>query len=384
MRARVGIRYGSEIIIIDELKTLQLDAYRLILDNLLACGAFWDGMLLAREALKVFPDNVELKDTQQILVDAFRDRSKSFVENTAKSKKKADMIYQSREGRIYQKRYPWMDEKLFIRTPALVKQANKSLKKRGIEVRPVIFDTPGNISSAKVSGAKKFDVGPLGVFALRDFAPDELVMIDDCITGVSNIPSSHLQHCDACHASIIAPYIHPQDIVRPTCCTRVAFCSRTCHDTAVNSYHSVLCGKDIDWVYQPLDTLIPTNGTGVDWIPAMFLRFASIILATQRKNKNTYSEHPLQHPLVARMTANYPNKQLSGSSFVWRWHENVVAPTKILLQLGVDIYVDAGWSQEVVQTLYWRCENNANLSFTDLSSPPSSSSSSSFSSQTQE
>jgi hypothetical protein len=103
-------------------------------------------------------------------------------------------------GKIYQKRYPWMDPNLYIRMPALlIREVNQGFGARNCEVRPVVFapQQPGATRATK----KSQDLGPLGIFATRDVKEGDIVMVDQCLTGISDVPSRKLQHCDACHSS---------------------------------------------------------------------------------------------------------------------------------------------------------------------------------------
>lgn len=63
------------------------------------------------------------------------------------------------------------------------------------------------------------------------------------------------------------------------------------------------------------------------------------------------------------------NKEAS-SAFDWHFDANIQAPLQILIQLGIDVWScqDGGsfWSQDVLQTIYWRMANNANASTMDL------------------
>jgi hypothetical protein len=68
------------------------------------------------------------------------------------------------------------------------------------------------------------------------------------------------------------------------------------------------------------------------------------------------------------MSANYPpaDKVQSDVTHDWQYFENVIAPTRILIQLGIDIFTNIDWTPEVIQTIFWRIENNANMARTNL------------------
>ncbi|TAQ87216.1 hypothetical protein B7494_g4477 [Chlorociboria aeruginascens] len=366
-----SLRTTLALIIHDELQQLLLKAYMEILISLAPCASFWDGCMVAWAALKPFPGNKEILEWKDIHKSAFEERYNCLKSLDSKG---VDIAELSTYGHIYQKSYPWLEEKLNYRSPALVRSVNKLAGEKCWEVRPVVFGRPplGTTHMAKA----KLDVGPLGVFASRDIKAGEIIMADSSITGISNISSVKLVHCDACHCSIIAPFLRPLEIVKPTCCKAVAFCSQKCHDVATEGYHSVLCGKDFEWLYKYCNAgKQKRHGTpGSRWRPILFLRLMAVVLADLRSSKK--KTHLLQHPLLARLTANYasPQKLHPDHTNDWQYFENVVAPTQILMMLGIDIFTDVNFSPEVIQTIYWRFENNANTSTTNLGWDSSSSS----------
>ncbi|CZT42995.1 uncharacterized protein RSE6_02967 [Rhynchosporium secalis] len=345
----------------DGLQTLHLQAYHVLLSGLLGTAANWEGLVLAKTALAEYPEDDELQALQAELKAGFLDRSRMYKE-VEKDMKKEDVIEATRMGKIYQKKYPWMDQILYNRTPATLREANKGFAGSSCEIKPVVF------GDAILEVAKEGeDVGPLGIFATRDIVEGEIIMVDRTVTGVSDINSNKLEHCDACQGCLMPPYIRPDKILLPTCCNEVAFCSLNCYKKASNGYHKVLCGKNFNWLYEKIKKG-KTSGAGGHWKCVNFLRVVAVVLADVRTSKKNL--HPLQHPLLARMSANYPAKdKIMGQfdmSHSWLYFTNVVAPTQILLQLGVDIYTDDSWSPEVIQTIFWRVENNANMATTNL------------------
>jgi len=309
-----------------------------------------------------------------------------------------DLRALTRWGKIYQKPYPWLDPKLNMRTPKLVELINEKFGAENCEIRPVVFgpaharstpaidsethssassitsmdiDTPSGVqipdapSKSIRPSSLLCDVGPLGVFATQDIEAGEIVMVDECITGISPMLPREMEHCDACHATLQAPYQNPANTIKPSCCGKVAFCSQKCFSNAKSSYHKVICGKNFDWVYQEEGNGVDPRkfSSGTRWRPIMFLRIMAIILADKK-----YTLSPLLHPLVARMGANYPSSgTLPEDTTFWQYFENVEAPTRILLQLGVDVFANPDYASEIVTTIYWRMENNASMSSINLS-----------------
>lgn len=334
---------------------------------MLGCGCFWDGVLVAKRALQLFPGDPDLLETRQWLKDGFTDRYDGLKKLGADSQ---DLVVRSRAGKLYQKSYPWMDKELFKRKSLLVREVNRNFGAGNCEVRPLVFGPASPPEQVGLRRLEHQDVGPLGVFAKRDIDEGDLVLVDQCITVTSDVPSSRLEHCDACHASLKPPFQDPSETIRPSCCKAVAFCSRVCYKAAAKGYHSVICGKDFNWLFQQSETGV-SAGAGFKWSPRMFVRLIAIIIADRRVEIKAGKKptHPLQHPLMARMTANYspPNKLHPDELHDWDYNGNIVAPTKILMMLGINIFTDPDFSQEVIQTIYWRMQNNANMSTVDLS-----------------
>ncbi|KAJ8060891.1 hypothetical protein OCU04_009972 [Sclerotinia nivalis] len=366
---------SSVPIIIDELRWMHVSAYRCLVQGLLHCAAFWDGLTVVKLALEDFPDDFELLDLRANLLQSFKNRHNETVED-AKDGSVLNIIASSRPGLIYQKKYPWMAPKLFVRTPRLVRQVNSKFGSSNAEVRPVVFGSPGTASTFKSLSSlpKDVDVGPLGIFAKHDIAEGESILIDKSYACVSDIAPSTGQFCDACHAALIPPFMFPSQIYRPSCGCKVSFCSKGCHDIAVGSYHKIQCGIDFSWLYN-------AGSLQTDWDPIMFLRVVCIVLSTPGWLKDSIPQkNPLQHPLVARLTANYAsNDKQASHGCNWSYQDNVVAPTRILLELGIDIFspvkkIHGGktkflaniWTPELIQTMYWRMLNNANTSIINI------------------
>ncbi|QSZ31259.1 hypothetical protein DSL72_000822 [Monilinia vaccinii-corymbosi] len=362
---------NSVAIIMDELNSMHIRAYRCLVQGLLHSAAFWDGLMVVKLGLEIFPNDVELLDLRCLLCESFQDRHHSAMEDIKKGQA-VDIMAATRPGLIYQKKYPWMAPKLFVRTPRLVRQVNSVFPSLNAEVRPVVFGPPGAASTFKPLSAllKTRDVGPLGIFAKRDIEEGESILADKSIACISDVSPSTGLFCDACHAALIPPFTHPSEIRRPSCGCKVSFCSKGCHDIAVGSYHKIQCGIDFGWLYN-------AGSLQTDWNPIMFLRVIGIVLSTPGWLKDSVPQkNPLLHPLVARMTANYiSNNKEAGHSYDWSYEDNIVAPTRILIDLGIDIFspvkkIHEGktkllaniWTPELIQTIYWRMSNNANTS----------------------
>lgn len=353
-----------QALIDDELEDLECQAYKVILAALLGCAAFYDGRLWAKAALKKYPNDAGLRELQANLDLGYSERLEHLKEAGGEMET-PEMTYAGRTGRIFQKPYPWMDEHLFHRTPKEIDTINRQDDLAIWEVKPVVFGPVSEQSKAKKGG----NVGPLGVFAKRDIEDGELIMLDKTMMGVSDVPSSKQQHCDACHAALCFPYVSPDHLVVPDCCKQVSYCSRTCYDQAMASYHKVLCKKDFDWLYKNKN-IAKGRESKASWRPILFLRLMAIVLGDMKRSRGKKKiAHPLQHPSLSLMAANYKTLKpgdLTSTSHDWQFWENTVAPTRVLMELGVDIFLEKVFTPEVIQTIYWRFENNANMGTTSI------------------
>jgi hypothetical protein len=68
---KLGLKADASDPTFTELEELHVKASRELLHNLLGSGAFWEGLMQAREVLKLFPGDEELVKTRSNLKDAF-------------------------------------------------------------------------------------------------------------------------------------------------------------------------------------------------------------------------------------------------------------------------------------------------------------------------
>jgi hypothetical protein len=354
------------IIITDELERGLIEAYKALLRGLLEMSAYWDGLKEAKRALEIFPGNDDLLLLQRMMKQEFQLRASALQETKLPAE---DIKQLSRVGRSFKRKYPWLEEKLFARPPLLLEQINDKFKSTNCEVRPLFVPKDERYTHKSESSYiislklpkqhlrafpvyKEPDIGPLGVFAKRTIHKDEIILTDYNNTMVPVKPSKKLQHCDACHALLTSPFLPDGDIRRLPCCDKVAYCSLKCASTALNGYHKVLCGKDFKWLYNSASS----KELDPSFQPGAFLRIFAIVVADIQSNAQI---HPLQHPLLARLTAGYESDPLQAKEQIWNYFSHVIAPTRILAQLGPNVFTDKRWSAEVIHCIYWRILNNA-------------------------
>ena len=349
----------------DELLALRLQAYTTLIASLGACAAFWDGLNQCKVALKLYPGDARIVALKCQLEDGFRVATESLPKGISAEGRACSL----RLGKIYSRVYPWLDSSLYQRTPKLVRDVNAEMhNSSNIEVRRTFFGPTAAEDAKRVVGENE-DVGHLGIFAKRDIQQGELLLVDKSITGTSKVNPSTGKCCDACHAHLYPPYFHSNQLVRPACCktSGITYCGQLCHDTAIEAYHTVLCGEDFNWLWKDVNKDRKEDSADKKvwrrWRAVAFLRIIAIIISTNSKLLREGKEliHPLAHSLVARMTGTYTPRTLHPKYLHdWQYSEEVTIPTKILQQLGIDIFTSSLYTQEVIQTIYYRIDNNAN------------------------
>lgn len=368
---RLMLVTNSRCRIDDQLNEIRAYAYRELLFALKYSGAFWDGLLEGKKAKELYPGDRRILNLMDELRDNYLDRCKFSENNLDKNQQKTF----SKRGKIITLQYPWLDAKLFYRTPEMLRQVNESLKTSCCEVKPVVF---GADSRNLTPPAENTDVGSLGVFATKNILKGELFMVDHTVLSVTSVAGSKKHHCDACQSFLLYPYFPrengPREKVYPKCCKSVAYCSIKCRDEAAG-LHSVICGKPLDYLYEEVKVIQDAESQENGYMPRSLL-LCRVIAAIIPEIRRT-GTHPLQHNLTARLVANYSPANVrheEKNSGTWTFKQNVVQPTKFLLQIGVDIFRTRNWDQEVIQTLDWRVQNNANMglsSFYPKGSPES-------------
>lgn len=136
VREAVGMRLSRPfiIVIVEELEHALIRVYKALLCGLLEMSAYQDGIKEAKRALEIFPANQDVLLLQSMMESEFYMRAAALQESKQPTK---DIKYLSRIGRTFKRKYPWLEEKLFIRSPAFLKEINTSFNSTNCEVGPL-------------------------------------------------------------------------------------------------------------------------------------------------------------------------------------------------------------------------------------------------------
>ena len=313
------------------LRRAQISVYEDLMACLENCSALWDVVKVAEEALHKFPAEARFKGSADIVY-----RSVSWLRFVASSDNRSFRKRWLRDAQVIARPYPWMTRSQLIRRKRVNKMIKADFEARStvatVGVSNLFLPTAAKTSIAKVQNS---DGSPicLGVFATRDIKTGEEILVDQVSFAATTEEDERIcSYC--CGASNNATKC---DICKTN------FCSPKCKDLAWSEYHQVTCGKDFSWVYTDSKSDPILKGP-------MLLR----VLAFCVQNKNL---HPLDHPLLARLTPGYTSDHL------WQWNfpADIQVPNKILMQLGIDPFSDLRFDTWVIRTVWNRiCNNQTN------------------------
>lgn len=231
-----------------------------------------------------------------------------------------------RDGSVVTVHYPWIAERHLHRSQEVIERVNEELKHN---VQPPALRLANSTLSS--------DPDMLGVLATRDIKKGECILIDRTATGAVSRPPS-TPHCETCYdAPLTTPTTAP-------CCAAL-FCSPACLDLALATHHRALCRQDFSWLLLPA---APLDENASPMRPLLLLRFLALCVAAGP------SAHPLDHPLIARLTPLANRGHLD----VFTLRESVTTPLLILEQLGIDVFGDARFSTQTLHALWTRLANN--------------------------
>ncbi|KAL9576061.1 MAG: hypothetical protein Q9212_007419, partial [Teloschistes hypoglaucus] len=232
--------------------------------------------------------------------------------------------------------YPFMPPKYLRRQPKDVAQS-KLLFHTGT--------TPCHLLSSSVrKGDASHDV--FGIFATRKIKPGEILFEDRTVLGScsvsasapSTLPEEYVHNvrarlCENCYGTTYSE-------ITASCCNTY-YCSFHCRDIALACYHKVLCGKDFTWLFDDCKRL-PRSVAGNG---ALWLRILAICVQS--------GLHPLEHPIIARLTPNYVPVGRK-----WSFTNMTKHPFEILGQLGINACKDERYDSWVLHTIWARVLNN--------------------------
>ncbi len=332
-----GLAFKLRIVI--ALRNIQRDAYKTMIQALGDCDAIWNVIQMCKEAGEKFPQDSFFAGQLKL--------SELTIRNTlpvmqATGTTPSQHLHMLRSGGVIARPYPWMESSQLTRDDRVLATVRDAFEEKSgmCTVDRSSIGNPSSIHSKSSSTTSTARTTPastdvLGVFATQSIRSGDVLMLDATAIGVCNTKGPNI--CGNCCCALFAQR------VRGHCCD-VSYCSSQCQDLAMTYYHKIVCNKDFGWLYEL--TKVADTDT-LEMMSLMFLRFLALCVQNG-------SSHPLDHPLVARLTSQYGGDHRDFFSLT----ETIIQPIKILQRLGVDVFADLRYDTWVVQTIWTRIANN--------------------------
>ena len=297
-------------------------AYIILAQGLLCMGAWNDALAVLKEATRAFPENLNLK----MLREQWKKRHCQ-LENDLKVQGKdaetIDTIFKS--GQLQRVAYPWI-------TTKELERSSKSMEKLSAKFEAASENAC--VQKSPLSGASSHNGGgeeSHGVFAKCDIQQGEMILLTRSIWTDRKTKTGDA-YCSACCWTM------PEQTAIQMACCESKFCNERCMQEAKETYHDIICGRDLSWLYEECKE--------ADEVPLMMVKILATAIHQNCK--------PLKVPCVRTLKANYHNDSLSKFSLF----DNIEAPIRALETFGVDVFVNTNFDSWALQTVIARIENN--------------------------
>lgn len=320
------------------LKQLEIQIWSELMDGLLTANACEDYLELSSEAVAKFDnDPVFLSEYQN--AEAWSLQRKKILEMQVEDGQMSPVTMGTTlsNGGFYPVSYPWMTDDLLIRDDDFLTKVQGEFRGASTNctvmrstIRDVHFENGVELES-------EFDV--LGVFASRDIKEGETTLVDKTIACVLNTAA----RCPTCCGPM------PKDegnLSRNSCCNK-SYCSQVCSDTALKEFHRVECGREDNLESYHTEACNATETTDFALEHILFQRIIANAIADN-------ASHPLKTSFLQRLTPSYSTEHLA----ILNWKDHIVAPTNIVMALGIDVFKNQDYDTWVLQTIRHRLQNN--------------------------
>lgn len=213
-------------------------------------------------------------------------------------------------------------------------------------------------------------VTQLGVFAKEDLQPGEVVLDETSLLTANNKLQDAL--CDACSADL--PDLNGEAGEKVVACEtcEVVFCSQTCYDMALESYHPALCEREVDAISKD----VPPSQAADSLYSLLLLRALAMA--------ETQDCHPLDlkeikyiwadfHDLDLNEHGRTPSPHDPASAFAgfprtlpFSFEYNIRLPFHMLEKMDVDIFANPRYDVWVFNTLYAKFRGTASARLSGL------------------
>ncbi|KAK7556832.1 hypothetical protein IWX49DRAFT_609727 [Phyllosticta citricarpa] len=222
-------------------------AYTCLAANLLSCGCLKSAHEFCQRGLRANPGNDHLRTIQDSVLDNIKSH---FAACGIDLSTRDDYTVEDYPDRTMVRRelYPWNDHEPDRYSEDSLALLNEQIRRVAPKLEARVTELPFLTSELVGSAESKSNpatMKQLGVFVREDVSPGELILDEKSLLTAN--ARLHDAYCDACGTAL--PDLHgpkATDCVFCMECDDIVFCSQDCHDLAQDSYHTALCGNDVE------------------------------------------------------------------------------------------------------------------------------------------
>lgn len=207
-------------------------------------------------------------------------------------------------------------------------------------------------------------VKQLGVFAREDISPGEDILVEKTLLTANNKLQDAL--CDACSADL--PELNSSAASEVVSCPdcEVVFCSESCMESALKSYHPAVCETDVEGIAKDVP-----SAQAADALYSLLLLRALAMAVTQQC-------HPLELKEVKYIWGDFHNAavesiteaQIVVKTLPFSFENNIRLPFHMLEKMDIDIYANPQYDVWVFNTLYAKFRGTASARLSGLGGRP--------------
>lgn len=198
------------------------------------------------------------------------------------------------------------------------------------------------------------EVIQLGVFARENIQPGETVLKETSLLTANNKLQDAL--CDACSVDLPELSEDTHTVACDDC--QVVFCSQTCYDMALESYHPALCERDVESIAKDVPLIEAPDS------------LYSLLLLRALAMAETQECHPLDLQEVKYIWGDFNDIDYSSSSrprtLPFSFKYNITTPLHMLEKMDVDIFANSKYDVWVFNTLYAKFRGTASARLSGL------------------
>ena len=338
-QARSGLRFalptGTCHSVEDYAKLLLVDIYVNLVESLLWCGCLESAREFCHQAIRRLPGEPAIL-TLDVFPSLIRHSSKP-PENTEKGCQDYDSKAPELPNRCFVRRevYPWNHYEPDRHDEKYIRTLNESLA----ETAPACCIRTVELPALDGEAIARRQ---LGMFALEDIPPGDTILQETSLL-TANIEADDAR-CDAC--SVELPRLsESSNLFACEDCDDIVFCSKKCFDAANESYHPAICGTDVNYLAERIESEEKPD--------ALY----ALLLARVFAMAETQGNHPLELKETQSLWGEFeeilPSLKDCKKTLPFSFKFNIQFPLHTLQQMGLDIYATtARYDFWVINTLY--------------------------------